>query len=217
MVATYAIRCHWRAEDLACLFASGSGSVPDEYDGPRQVFVGRELFENAGVKFWVSLCDEIADEFSQCRTVRLDWSAGRVVLPEDLDPAAKLEREVEALLDADFDSVMREAVSELRMIGPPSGVRGRLFGEDENVPILDRLLPDDAVDAENMYFLLSWLLKFGGVDKKDWGNAELSGAFGASDQLRGKHYKISFALNRRMGHEGLHLFSLNLAPERRDA
>ena len=201
---------------MACLFANGSGAVPVEYDGPRQVFVGRDVFENAGVKFWVSLCDEIADDFQQCRTVRLDWTAGRIVHPDDLDPALRLEREIDLLRDADFDAVMREAVSELRLMGPPSGVRGRLFADDEHTPFLECLLPDDAVDAESMYFLLSWLFKLAGIAVEEWGNTGISGEFAAADQLRGKLYKMPFSLQREAGHEGLHLFSLRLMPVRRD-
>lgn len=197
---------------MSGLFSS-EVDLPPEYDGPRSVYVKCEPFENAGVKFWISLCDEIVEKRSDCKCVELEWMSARVPALKELNPMARLAQELDALVDADFDTVMQEVSADLHLMGAPSRVRA-LLRDAAGAKLTEHVLPDDAVDAETMSFLVSWLLKLAGCDPAGWKEPEVSGVLQAEDRQREWRYYMPFYLQQHAAHEGLLSFALKLYPGR---
>ena len=126
--------------------------------GPRvtAIFVSGTRFHNAAAKFWPTLIDEVGEEFPNCSLIEMSAPISGPLEQEHLFPALALERDLNALIHADFEEVMKKALAELELFGPPSSVRIRLCTDEGE--LLSRELPRDCIDAEILPHLLVWLL-----------------------------------------------------------
>ena len=178
--------------------------------GPTSLFVDGVRYANAAAKFWVSLVDEITEDFPECSSLRL---AGRCPGPlgtEHLHPEVALTRGLEQYAAADFEEVMRGVMAELAILGPPSSVMLQLFrGEDE---LLSRPLPADCIDAELFPYIVVWLPQWAHLPAVRWNDEVVAGGFVGEDRPRGMLYGMRFELLNRHLSEGLYERSVSVEP-----
>jgi hypothetical protein len=189
----------------------------DPLDAPRTraLIVNGEPYVNAAAKFWPGLLDELTEQFPQGTLLELSATTGRRLDPELLFPENELQRQLDALRDADTDDALSEALAELELLGPPGPVQARVFCG--TTVILNRTLPLESVDAETFAYLLAWQLRWAGIPARRWNERCLSGRLCGRDPDRARLYRMTFSMTGQPLAEGLLRRSLTLVPEIRTA
>jgi hypothetical protein len=170
--------------------------------GAASLFVNGARYVNAAAKFWSSLIDELREDFPECSTIELSSSSPGKLHHDLLYPHRAMERDLNNLLFCDLETMMKETIAELEIIGPPSSVAVRLLsGKTE---LLAGQLPLDCVDAEIFPYLIVWPLEWANIPDNTWNTECLSGNFAAEDRKRHLEYAISLELTTQHISEGLY-------------
>jgi hypothetical protein len=169
--------------------------------GAPVLVVSGQLYQNTAAKFWSSLIDELAMDYSSCTSVSLatmdSVRLGRILL----SPQDSLQRDFESLAKLDFAQVLRETVEELQMFGPPPAVNVQLFSD---VELMASERPHIAcVDASVLAYLVVWLFDWAGIPEDDWNAPVVEGKVNAHDCYRQMGYALEFDFKNHHLSEGL--------------
>lgn len=189
------------------------GAEPtDEEAAPtcQTLIIGSTTYRHSAAQFWPRLIDEMRECFPTSTHIELSAVTAAGPDPARLDPLAELQRDLDSLASCDFESVLRETVAELSLLGPPGLVRVRVL--DGAATRLDGELPADAVDTESFLYLASWLLEWARLPHADWAAERLDGRFVGRDTGRRRDYHLRFSARRDAVREGLHRLTLTLEP-----
>lgn len=178
--------------------------------GTCSLFVRGVPYSNSAAKFWPSLVDEIREDFPDCSLIELIASTPGKFGRRHLFPELAFERDLLRLLNANLQDVMRDAVAELEILGPPSSVQVHLLSGQEE--LLSCELSTDCIDAEIFPYLATWLLEWAGIPDSRWNNEFLAGDITAEDKKRRLVYQISFDMVNRHLSEDLYQRSISLTP-----
>ena len=195
---------------MAAMLSGGQGDGTDREAICKALFVGGVRYANSAAKFWPALIDEVQERFPLCTHIELDTSTEGPLCRDQLFPLLELENDIERLLGADLDELLRQTIAQLELTGPPVAVSIRL--RERETELLQQELPPDCVDAEVFPFLVGWMLEWSGVNDGEWNQEIVDGAFTAQDRGRGMEYRVSFHLANRHLSEGLYRRSLSLSP-----
>ena len=180
---------------------------PDKRGGPaggcgcRRWRVAGVRYDNAAVKFWSALLDEVRADYPPETAIAVSAATDGLLLPDALDPGRELQRELTRLGTGDIRRAMRETLAVLAITGPPPPVTVRLLQPGRRRPLLQRRL--DVVDADILPFLLAWLLRWAGVPPEQWNEGRVAGAFVAEDSARHVRYELRAQFAARHMREGL--------------
>lgn len=170
-----------------------------------------ETFRHSGVSFWTRLLDEWRIGFPECSKMSLLTVDQGPLDPDKLFPVQQLERDAENLNRRSLESLLKQAVTEWELLGPPQPVRAILFRAGRSARKLQ--LPRACLDATAFPFFLGWLLQWGGVHPSLWNASLVRGEWEAGNPAGTRHYRIGFELNNREGVEGLIYRRLDLTRE----
>jgi len=195
---------------MARLLSGKPEKEPPVRRGAASLFIQGMRYANAAAKFWSSIIDELREDFPECSMMELSASSPGKLSRDFLYPHRALERDLSNLFFCDLETMMKETIAELEIIGPPSSVQVRLFsGENE---LLVGQLPLDCVDAEIFPYLIVWPLVWANTPDDTWNSECLSGEIEAEDQTRHLVYAISFELTTRHISEGLYRRCISVTP-----
>gem|GEM_PF-666795 len=176
---------------------------------PRAWFVDGEPFTNSAAKFWLSLLDEISQDYPDCTTVELEAATCGPLDPSQLHPEQEFAREAERLWGCRLQDLIRETVAQLELLGPPGPVIIRLFsGSDLR---LEQILPTECVDAEIYPYLITWLLEWSRLAALHWNNPLIEGSFTATDRDSRRIYHVQVRLENQHLSEDLFRRRLRLS------
>ncbi len=162
----------------------------------------------SAAQFWWSLLDEVAAAIpGRGACILLSDSPGRPCRAR-LFPRRQLQEALDRPSSGSYEEAMREVLDELALCGPPDSVQLKVEAGGEEA--LWCSLPLDAVDAEVFLYLLSWLLRWGGVPDDAWGAERCGG--GATFESRGRPHPVRFAVVSRHVAEGLYRHEVRLEP-----
>ena len=178
--------------------------------GVKSLYVGGIRYSNAAAKFWPSLLDEVGDDFPDCSRIDLAASSATRLERSLLFPEIFLGKGLGRLKDADLQDVMKEALAELEMLGPPLAVQVTLYAGER--PFLSTDLPLDCVDSETFPHLLVWPMEWARISPFEWNGGSVAGAFTAHDKNRGIEYAVAFGLANVHLSEGLYRRTLSIVP-----
>jgi len=181
---------------------------PDDRPNIKALIVNGRPYSNTAAKFWPSLLDEVTVSYPECTSIELHNATSDKLSPEHLRPEHLLTRAMKHLENGNLEQVLKDALAEIELFGPPAPVTIRLLSND--VTILDRPLPIDAIDAELMPFLSCWLLEWSEIPRTDWNNTHLAGEVTAENRHESTVYRFVFSIDRRHVREGLYNQTLRL-------
>jgi hypothetical protein len=186
------------------------GETQSETSGAASIFVNGARYANAAAKFWSSLIDEVSEDFPKCSSIELSASSSGALEHDLLFPQRALEKDLDHLVFADVEAMMKETIAEIEILGPPAPVQIRLLaGQDE---IYSGSLPLDCVDAEIFPYLVVWPLSWAEIPDGAWNNESVSGEIEAQDRRRHIVYKMFFILTTTHLSEGLFRRSIAVTP-----
>ncbi|MFC1497823.1 hypothetical protein ACFLS1_05015 [Verrucomicrobiota bacterium] len=177
--------------------------------GSDSLFIHGIRYANSAAKFWAGLVDEIREDFPDCDRIMLASYSSEILDRKFLFSELSLARSMESLMGVGFQRIMREAIAEMEILGPPGSVEIHLFSEEQE--ILAGELPLECVDAEIFPFLFVWLLEWAGIPESIWNNELLEGEIEAEDKKRHLEYNVSFRCISEHLSEGLYRRSLTLS------
>ncbi|MBU4200734.1 MAG: hypothetical protein KKG09_03610 [Verrucomicrobia bacterium] len=199
---------------MARILGNGAEKSRSGRLGARSLVVRGMRFTNSAAKFWSSLIDELASDYPACEALALDTLTDIILDRDLLFPESSLQVELDkrqSLLN--IEEALRESLSQIDLIGPPSSVHVRLLAGGLEIKTCD--LPLDCVDAEIFPCLLVWLLEWSEIPHCLWNNDSLTGDFCAKDRQRAVHYRLQFDLVNKHVSEGLYQRTLTLRYTRR--
>jgi hypothetical protein len=170
--------------------------------GSLSLFVNGIHYGNAAAKFWSSLIDEVLEDFPQCSMIELSGLSSARLEHDLLYPQRALEKDMNRLVMTDMETMMKETIAEMEILGPPSAVHIRLGKGSEE--LYDGNLSIDCVDADIFPYLIVWPLAWAGIPTATWNEERLEGDFTAEDRTRHLTYVIPFALLISHVSEGLY-------------
>ncbi len=189
--------------------------LPERKYGALGLHINGQLYTNSAAQFWSNLLDEIHEDFDSCNSVELIAMGSSTLTRAQLHPANSLQDELKALAGMDITQVLKDAVSELELIGPPGPIRIRILNNGRE--LIAKNLSTDCVDAEIFPFLATWLLEWGQVPDFYWNNASVESQLKADDWGRGFVYTIDMRLATEHVSEGLLSRTLQITFERTKA
>jgi hypothetical protein len=181
------------------LSAPAAGQVPV---GSVSWTVSGALYDNAAVKFWSALLDEVAEDFAGADAFSLEGSCDDFLVPEMLEPAALFSEELDTLEDEEeMDATLQELAQELDLLGSPPLVKAKVFAGEQSLCSCD--LPEEVIDSELLPLFLVWPLEWAGLSEFGWNRRDIHGGFTALDAARGLTYDVRFHLENAHIREGL--------------
>jgi hypothetical protein len=170
--------------------------------GSIALFINQIRYTNAAAKFWSSLIDEVLDDFPQCSMIELSAFSTARLEKDLLYPQRALEKDLNHLVFADMETMMKETIAEMEILGPPSAVHIRLGKGSEE--LYDSDLSLDCVDADIYPYLVVWPLAWAGIPDSAWNDERIEGEFTAVDRTRHLTYVVPFAVALSHVSEGLY-------------
>lgn len=184
----------------------------DPLDAPRTtcLVVDDTPYSHTAAKFWPGLIDEMITCVPGSTMIKLTAPSTGPLTPDLLFPENALQRQLDALENADLGETMADALAELNLLGPPSPVLAHVYkGRDEQ---LTRTLPPESLDAETFATMMAWLYQWAGLAATRWNDTRLSGTVTGKDPDRERIYCMTFSSTALPMTEGLINRSLSLVP-----
>ena len=193
---------------MSGLITQKTGEMPADRPTPKSLCVNGIRYSNAAAKFWPSLIDEVAEDFSNCTTIELIAPAANPLVRSLLFPVIAMEEGMNALKGANLRDVMNDTLAELELLGLPAPVRIRLLAAEKEILATD--LPLDCIDADTFPYLVAWPLEWAELPSDGWNRDAVAGRFTGEDRRRGIIYGVSFHLTNTHLKEGLYRRSLTI-------
>jgi hypothetical protein len=198
---------------MSKLLGEGNGEEESEVFGVGSLCIRGEVYTNTAAKFWSSLIDEIIHDFPACDLLTVAAAGSAPLSRALLHPEHSLERDWHDLANCRLEDIIREAVVELEMFGPATGVTLALFSGDKE--LTRQQLPNVCVDATSFAYLLAWLLEWAGISEDRWNNDSARGRIVADDWERDLRYRTDIEFCNEHLSEGLYLRTARLKVDRR--
>jgi hypothetical protein len=138
---------------MAKLLGEDNGEETSEVFGVKSLCIRGEVYANTAAKFWSGLVDEVIHDFPDCDSLTLAAAGASPLSRTLLYPEDSVERDWNNLAQCSLEDIIREAVAELEMFGPTTGVTLALFSGDNE--LLRQQLPTECVDSASFVYLFA--------------------------------------------------------------
>jgi hypothetical protein len=187
---------------MSRILGNNSDNPAVERRGVKGLVVRGLRFVNSAAKFWPSMIDEVAEDYPDCDTIVFDMLTDPILDRNLLFPVNALQQEWDRRQgQLDIQEVLRDALTQFDMIGPPGAVHVKLLAGTMIKKTCD--LPLDCVDADIFPCLVVWLLEWSEISDDLWNNPVVRGDFCARDRERTIRYRFQFDLVNKHISEGL--------------
>ena len=169
-------------------------------------------YAHTAARFWMALFDEVLDRFPAYTAVELSAISALTLDHDLLNPAASLERMLQAPPPADALAAM---VQELDWAGPPASIRVTVRqGTDV---CLEGHLSTEVADAETFMYLTAWLLEWAQITAFQWTAERVEGNFSAEDECHRQIHSAAFTLQADRLEEDMLQYKLRIQDRARRA